>query len=110
MGVRAACSVVVGAAWAGRDADTAAQQHLCAVLAPRQVRFMSRMDHPNIVEMNTAFMSADGTKLYVGAGFVCGGSRGSGGCGCGNDDDPAVVTSTLSLCQNREQVHSNDVL
>ena len=28
---------------------------------------MSRMDHPNIVEMNTAFMSADGTKLYVGA-------------------------------------------
>ena len=35
-----------------------------------QVTFMRRMDHPNIVELNTAFLSADGSTLYVALGFL----------------------------------------
>ena len=48
-----------------RDADADMRGRLLD-----EIEYMTEMDHPNIVELNTAFLSADGSTLYVALGFL----------------------------------------
>ena len=43
----------------------------CASVCTLQVDTMRRVDHPNIVELSNAFLSADGKTLYVCRRALC---------------------------------------
>ena len=52
----------------GRTDVVSSRLVLACRRSPAQVRFMKRMEHPNLVELQRAFLSKDGSVLYVAGG------------------------------------------